>query len=195
MPVALVAFFEFQVQEGLLAPQPDYVSYVTNEAFAFNVSNTKVRIWTGSPHKSYLYQNLYCKTYPEVNTMTSDMTAVLVGWLDNKNRRNTLPAGSQRGLTNIRCNPSTTQGWRFRLGIQAVASEAYPTQSNGRPWTELMLKSEMFEVHNIRSMNDRAPEILAGLDEDVKRLKGVGRRAVEDLQKEGILQVRLLAAA
>jgi predicted flap endonuclease-1-like 5' DNA nuclease len=58
-----------------------------------------------------------------------------------------------------------------------------------------MLKSEMFEVHNIRSKNDRAPDILSGLDEDVKLLKGVGRRAVEDLQKEGILQVWVLAAA
>lgn len=115
-----------EVREGLLKSPLNGAYYVTNEAFAFNVSNTK--------------------------------------------------------------------GWKFRLGIQAVASAAHPTQPNGRPWTELMLKSEMFEVHNIRSKNDRAPDILSGLDEDVKLLKGVGRRAVEDLQKEGILQVRHLLA-
>lgn len=61
--------------------------------------------------------------------------------------------------------------------MQAVPSSEHPLQPNGQAWSQLMLKSELFEVHNIRSKNDRAPDILSSLGNDVKLLKGVGRRS------------------
>lgn len=41
-----------------------------------------------------------------------------------------------------------------------VVSGPTPLQPNGDKWTQLMLKSALFEVHNMRSLKDRAPDIL-----------------------------------
>ncbi|KAK3282073.1 hypothetical protein CYMTET_10171 [Cymbomonas tetramitiformis] len=79
---------------------------------------------------------------------------------------------------------SNVRGEKFRLGIWVVDSEGKPA---GAPWDVVLLKSTLFEVHNIRSKNDRAPEILPETPNvNIKLLKGVGKTAVSKLTKMNI---------
>ncbi|KAK3237479.1 hypothetical protein CYMTET_52448 [Cymbomonas tetramitiformis] len=104
----------------------------------------------------------------------------------------------QEGMT---FQTSNAKGEFFRLGVQAVAEgSASPLQPSGFPWVAVMTKSAPFEVHNTRSLNDRAPDILPQLSSgsepsDVKLLKGVGRTAAENLRKTNIQNVKQLLAA
>ncbi|KAK3239408.1 hypothetical protein CYMTET_50666 [Cymbomonas tetramitiformis] len=91
---------------------------------------------------------------------------------------------------------SSGRNEKFRLGVQAAAGSGAAEQPDGRPWSQLMIKSELFEVHNIRSIHDRAPELLPQ-DEtvDIKLLKSVGSKANELLQKIGVRSVKDLLVA
>lgn len=100
---------------------------------------------------------------------------------------------------NMRLQPSTSKGEMFRLGVQVVDG---PTtkQPDGRAWDCLMIKSAMFEVHNLRSLSDRAPNILPQLSAsseptEVKLLKGIGRTAAENLRRMGVHNVQDLLEA